>query len=143
MNKVKAIIKLADGNVGFYDNLTQIHLTILSPLGRVYEGMNTTNLQRGVVCNTIEVLEGSLTSDIVEEEPMVSVPMEELTPAEKVEEKVPEVVEPEKKEEDTTEEVTEEKAEEKAEESEEEVKETKTRKRRTSKKTTSSTEESK
>lgn len=139
MNKVKAIIKLADGNVGFYDNLTQIHLTILSPLGRVYEGMNTTNLQRGVVCNTIEVLEGSLTSDIVEEEPMVSVPMEELTPAEKVEEKVPEVVEPEKKEEDTTEEVTEEKAE----ESEEEVKETKTRKRRTSKKTTSSTEESK
>ena len=101
MNKVKAIIKLADGNVGFYDNLTQIHLTILSPLGRVYEGMNTTNLQRGVVCNTIEVLEGSLTSDIVEEEPMVSVPMEELTPAEKVEEeKVPEVVEqePEKEE---------------------------------------------
>lgn len=138
MNKVKAIIKLADGNVGFYDNLTQIHLTILSPLGRVYEGMNTTNLQRGVACNTIEVLEGSLTSDIVEEEPVVSVPMEELTPAEKVEE-VPEVVEPEKKEEDATEEVTEEKAE----ESEEEVKETKTRKRRTSKKTTSSTEESK
>lgn len=138
MNKVKAIIKLADGNVGFYDNLTQIHLTILSPLGRVYEGMNTTNLQRGVACNTIEVLEGSLTSDIVEEEPVVSVPMEELTPAEKVEE-VPEVVEPEKKEEGATEEVTEEKAE----ESEEEVKETKTRKRRTSKKTTSSTEESK
>lgn len=134
MNKVKAIIKLADGNVGFYDNLTQIHLTILSPLGRVYEGMNTTNLQRGVACNTIEVLEGSLTSDIVEEEPVVSVPMEELTPAEKVEE-VPEVVEPEKKEEGATEE--------KAEESEEEVKETKTRKRRTSKKTTSSTEESK
>lgn len=138
MNKVKAIIKLADGNVGFYDNLTQIHLTILSPLGRVYEGMNTTNLQRGVACNTIEVLEGSLTSDIVEEEPVVSIPMEELTPAEKVEE-VPEVVEPEKKEEGATEEVTEEKAE----ESEEEVKETKTRKRRTSKKTTSSTEESK
>lgn len=135
MSKVKAIIKLADGNVGFYDNLTQIHLTILSPLGRVYEGMNTTNLQRGVACNTIEVLEGSLTSDIVEKEPVVSVPMEELTPAEKVEEEVPEVVEPEKKEEDTTEEVTE--------ESEEEVKETKTRKRRTSKKTTSSTEESK
>ena len=140
MNKVKAIIKLADGNVGFYDNLTQIHLTILSPLGRVYEGMNTTNLQRGVACNTIEVLEGSLTSTPVEEKPVVSTPMEELTPAEKVEEeKVPEVVEPEKKEEDTTEEVTEEKAE----ESEEEVKETKTRKRRTSKKTTSSTEESK
>lgn len=139
MSKVKAIIKLADGNVGFYDNLTQIHLTILSPLGRVTEGMNTTNLQRGVACNTIEVLQGSLTSDIVEKEPVVSVPMEELTPAEKVEEEVPEVVEPEKKEEDTTEEVTEEKAE----ESEEEVKETKTRKRRTSKKTTSSTEESK
>ena len=118
MNKVKAIIKLADGNVGFYDNLTQIHLTILSPLGKVYEGMNTTNLQRGVVCNTIEVLEGSLTSDIVEEE------------------KVPEVVEPEPEKEEIA-------TEEKAEESEEEVKETKTRKKRTSKKTTSSTEESK
>ena len=137
MNKVKAIIKLADGNVGFYDNLTQIHLTILSPLGRVYEGMNTTNLQRGVACNTIEVLEGSLTSTPVEEKPVVSTPMEELTPAEKVEEeKVPEVVEPEPEKEEIA-------TEEKAEESEEEVKETKTRKRRTSKKTTSSTEESK
>lgn len=137
MNKVKAIIKLADGNVGFYDNLTQIHLTILSPLGRVYEGMNTTNLQRGVACNTIEVLEGSLTSTPVEEKPVVSTPMEELTPAEKVEEeKVPEVVEPESEKEEIA-------TEEKAEESEEEVKETKTRKKRTSKKTTSSTEESK
>ncbi len=137
MNKVKAIIKLADGNVGFYDNLTQIHLTILSPLGRVYEGMNTTNLQRGVACNTIEVLEGSLTSTPVEEKPVVSTPMEELTPAEKVEEeKVPEVVEPEPEKEEIA-------TEEKAEESEEEVKETKTRKKRTSKKTTSSTEESK
>lgn len=137
MNKVKAIIKLADGNVGFYDNLTQIHLTILSPLGRVYEGMNTTNLQRGVACNTIEVLEGSLTSTPVEEKPVVSTPMEELTPAEKVEEeKVPEVVEQEPEKEEIA-------TEEKAEESEEEVKETKTRKKRTSKKTTSSTEESK
>ena len=137
MNKVKAIIKLADGNVGFYDNLTQIHLTILSPLGRVYEGMNTTNLQRGVACNTIEVLEGSLTSTPVEEKHVVSTPMEELTPAEKVEEeKVPEVVEPEPEKEEIA-------TEEKAEESEEEVKETKTRKKRTSKKTTSSTEESK
>lgn len=137
MNKVKAIIKLADGNVGFYDNLTQIHLTILSPLGRVYEGMNTTNLQRGVACNTIEVLEGSLTSTPVEEKPVVSTPMEELTPAEKVEEeKVPEVVEPEPEKEEIA-------TEKKAEESEEEVKETKTRKKRTSKKTTSSTEESK
>ena len=137
MSKVKAIVKLADGNVGFYDNLTQIHLTILSPLGKVYEGMNTTNLQRGVKFKTIEVLEGSLTSTPVEEKPVVSTPMEELTPAEKVEEeKVPEVVEPEPEKEEIA-------TEEKAEESEEEVKETKTRKKRTSKKTTSSTEESK
>lgn len=67
MNK-KATIRLGRGNVGFYDELTRIHLTIASPFADVYEGMNTTNLERGVRYNTIEVVEGSLSVESPMEE---------------------------------------------------------------------------
>lgn len=141
MSKVKAIIKLANGNVGFYDNLTQIHLTILSPIANVYEGMNVTNLQRGVSCKTIEVLEGSLYTsepEIIEPPIKEDAPMEEVTPPKEEVESSPmeELTPAEEVEKESTE--TEEKP-------EQEVKETKTKttKKRTSKKTTSSTEESK
>lgn len=137
MNNVKAIIKLATGNVGFYDNLTRIHLTIASPIAKVLKGMNTTNLENGVRCKTIEVIEGSLYDAI-------DVPEEEVKP-------VPPVEEPPKKEEHTEEEpVVKEEVEESVTEQpekEEEVTEPKktTRKRssKKSKEEQSSTEESK
>lgn len=96
MSNVKAIIKLATGNVGFYDNLTRIHLTIASPTAKVLKGMNVTNLENGVRCKTIEVLEGSLYDEpiveepSVEEEPPVIVQPE---PEPELEEKEEEVVE--------------------------------------------------
>ena len=137
MSNVKAIIKLATGNVGFYDNLTRIHLTIASPIAKVLKGMNTTNLENGVRCKTIEVIEGSLYDAI-------DVPEEEIKP-------VPPVEEPPKKEESTEEEpVVKEEVEESVTEEpkkEEEVTEPKktTRKRssKKSKEEQSSTEESK
>lgn len=138
MSNVKAIIKLATGNVGFYDNLTRIHLTIASPIAKVLKGMNTTNLENGVRCKTIEVIEGSLYDAI-------DVPEEEVKP-------VPPVEEPPKKEEESIEKepvVKEEVEESVTEESkkEEEVTEPKkTTRKRSSKKTKeeqSSTEESK
>lgn len=137
MSNVKAIIKLATGNVGFYDNLTRIHLTIASPIAKVLKGMNTTNLENGVRCKTIEVIEGSLYDAI-------DVPEEEVKP-------IPPVEEPPKKEESTEEEpVVKEEVEESVTEQpekEEEVTEPKktTRKRssKKSKEEQSSTEESK
>ena len=97
MSNVKAIIKLATGNVGFYDNLTKIHLTIASPIAKVFEGMNTTNLKNGVRCKTIEVLEGSLYDVIIdepkeEEEEIPAIKVEELPKLEEVEEEKKEPV---------------------------------------------------
>ncbi len=137
MSNVKAIIKLATGNVGFYDNLTRIHLTIASPIAKVLKGMNTTNLENGVRCKTIEVIEGSLYDAI-------DIPEEEIKP-------VPPVEESPKKEEPTEEEpVVKEEVEESVTEQpekEEEVTEPKkTTRKRSSKKLKeeqSSTEESK
>lgn len=60
MKTVKAKVRLATGNVGWYDPLTNIHLTIQRPEGIVYEGMNTSNLKKGVMYKTITVTDGSL-----------------------------------------------------------------------------------
>lgn len=67
MSKRIATIKLAPGNVGFFDELTRIHLTLSSPMAEVFEGMNTTNLKKGVRYKTIEVIDGSLVVTIDED----------------------------------------------------------------------------
>lgn len=61
MRSVLAKIRLATGNVGWYDPLTNIHLTIQRPEALVYEGQNTSNLKQGVMYKTITVVDGSLT----------------------------------------------------------------------------------
>lgn len=65
IRKVIAEIKLAPGQVGFYDPLTNIHLTITHPFGKVYSGMNTTNLARSVKSKRLILLSGSLTPTII------------------------------------------------------------------------------
>lgn len=60
MRTVLAKVRLATGNVGWYDPLTNIHLTIQSPEAFVYEGQNTSNLKKGVMYKTITVIGGSL-----------------------------------------------------------------------------------
>ena len=60
MRTVLALIRLTAGNVGWYDPLTNIHLTIQKPEAYVYEGMNTKNLRQGVQHKTITVIDGSL-----------------------------------------------------------------------------------
>lgn len=65
IRKVIAEIKLAPGQVGFYDPLTNIHLTITHPFGTVYSGMNTTNLIRSVKSKRLILLSGSLASSII------------------------------------------------------------------------------
>lgn len=55
-----AIIKLARGEVGFYDDLTRIHLTLSRPSADVYDNMNTAKLRRGVSGRVIELVAGSL-----------------------------------------------------------------------------------
>ena len=55
-----AKIRINAGNPGWYDPLTNIHLTITRPEAFVYEGSNTTNIRRSVSHGLVHILEGSL-----------------------------------------------------------------------------------
>ena len=126
-----AKIRISAGNPGWYDPLTNIHLTITRPDAFVYEGQNVTNIKTAVSFKLVHVIEGEL-------EPIKESP---ITTTEKVEEEVREVIteveEIEVKEESQVpaEEIIEEESVEKVEEVVEEVVEKKAAKKTTAKKT--------
>ena len=72
-----AKIRIAAGNPGWYDPLTNIHLTITRPDAFVYEGQNVTNIKTAVSFKLVHVVEGEL-------EPIKESP---ITATQKVEEK--------------------------------------------------------
>lgn len=61
MRKV-ATIKLARGRAGWFDELTNIHLTIAQPIADVYDVMNTDGILSGIKHGTITLLAGDLIS---------------------------------------------------------------------------------
>ena len=126
-----AKIRISAGNPGWYDPLTNIHLTITRPDAFVYEGQNVTNIKTAVSFKLVHVIEGEL--EPIKESPIIT--------TDKVEEEVGEVIteveETEDKEESqipAEEEVKEEIIEEESVEKEEVV-EKKAAKKTTSKKT--------
>lgn len=89
-----ADIRLAPGQVGFYDELTNIHLTLTKPYGSVYQGMNTSGLQRSVNSGRLILTWGSLrpTPVAASEEAPISQPVaEKAKAAQLVKEEVKEV----------------------------------------------------
>lgn len=127
-----AKLRISAGNPGWYDPLTNIHLTIARPEAYVYEGSNVTNIKMGVAYKLINVVEGSLEKKptAVNEEVREVIPQEIETVKEEepiVEEKIEETSEPVK--------------EEKTEEVVEEPKKKTTRKKATKKETSETTEE--
>lgn len=97
-----AKLRISAGNPGWYDPLTNIHLTIARPEAYVYEGSNVTNIKMGVAYKLINVVEGSLEKKptAVNEEVREVIPQEIETVKEEepiVEEKTEEVVEEPKK----------------------------------------------
>ena len=58
--KIIAVVKLAPGNIGWYDALTGIHLTLDRSKANVYSGSNTTNLIKALRERVIELVNGSL-----------------------------------------------------------------------------------
>ena len=60
MRKPIARIKINPGNPGWYDPLTNIHLTITRPEAIVFEGANTTNIKKGVDFKLVSVIDGCL-----------------------------------------------------------------------------------
>lgn len=132
-----AKIRISAGNPGWYDPLTNIHLTITRPDAFVYEGQNVTNIKTAVSFKLVHVIEGEL--EPIKESPIIT--------TDKVEEEVGEVIteveETENKEEsqvpaeeEVKEEIIEKESVEKVEEIEkEEVVEKKAAKKTTTKKT--------
>lgn len=132
-----AKIRISAGNPGWYDPLTNIHLTITRPDAFVYEGQNVTNIKTAVSFKLVHVIEGEL--EPIKESPIIT--------TDKVEEEVGEVIteveETENKEEsqvpaeeEVKEEIIEKESVEKVEEIEkEEVVEKKAAKKTTAKKT--------
>ena len=127
-----AKIRISAGNPGWYDPLTNIHLTITRPDAFVYEGQNVTNIKTAVSFKLVHVIEGEL--EPIKESPIIT--------TDKVEEEVGEVIteveETEDKEESqipAEEEVKEEIIEEESVEKVEEVVEKKAAKKTTAKKT--------
>ena len=127
-----AKIRISAGNPGWYDPLTNIHLTITRPDAFVYEGQNVTNIKTAVSFKLVHVIEGEL--EPIKESPIIT--------TDKVEEEVGEVIteveETEDKEESQVpaeEEIKEEIIEEESVEKVEEVVEKKAAKKTTAKKT--------
>lgn len=60
MNNIKAIVRLAPGQVGFYDELTGIHLTIRKPQGEIKEGLNVSGIKTSVASGRLILVAGSL-----------------------------------------------------------------------------------
>lgn len=127
-----AKIRISAGNPGWYDPLTNIHLTITRPDAFVYEGQNVTNIKTAVSFKLVHVIEGEL--EPIKESPIIT--------TDKVEKEVGEVIteveETEDKEESQVpaeEEVKEEIIEEESVEEVEEVVEKKATKKTTAKKT--------
>lgn len=68
-----ATIKLAPGNVAFYDEYTKIHLTLNNPYAKIYEGMNLKRIKASVKYGTLRVVVGSLVTDTVTEVPVKTI----------------------------------------------------------------------
>lgn len=63
------IIKLAPGNIGWFDPLTSIHLTLAKTEAIVKPGMNTTNIRLALADRKIILKQGTLeASRIIKEE---------------------------------------------------------------------------
>lgn len=62
MTQPIAKIRLALGNVGFYDSLTGVRLTKAAPEAIVYSGKNTANIKKAIREGKVVLKEGSLSS---------------------------------------------------------------------------------
>lgn len=76
MRRPIAKIRINAGNPGWYDPLTNIHLTITRPTATVYEGSNTTNIKNAITHKLLYVYEGSL--EVVKQEEVETVSLNEV-----------------------------------------------------------------
>ena len=109
-NTIIAQVKLASGEVGYYDDYSRLYLTISNPIGVIYSGMNLTQIKHSVKSGRLKLISGSLygedTKPVKVETPVKTEPVkpveepkkeepvvEEVKPAEEVVEPTPVVEE--------------------------------------------------
>lgn len=75
---MNTIIKLAPGNIGWYDPLTAIHLTLAKTESIIKPGMNLTNIKKALAEGKIIIKQGILeTSRQLNTEPINNIKTEE------------------------------------------------------------------
>lgn len=60
MAKAIAVVKLAPGVIGYYDELSGLYLNMISPIGEVYDDMNYSKIKRAIMDRTLELVAGTL-----------------------------------------------------------------------------------
>lgn len=63
MPKTIAVVKLAQGHVAFYDEITRLHLTLGNSTEKITEDMNLTNIKRAIANKVLILVTGSLSVD--------------------------------------------------------------------------------
>lgn len=73
MTNVIAEIRLASGEVGYYDDYSGIYLNSNHPTAKIYAGMNTTQIRRSIRSGRLRLISGSLSTPAPtkEEKPVV------------------------------------------------------------------------
>lgn len=82
--QVIGIVRLGPGRVGYFDELTRIHLTLASPEKPVFNSMNTTNLKKAVKFGSLKLVSGTLDVSEANSKLKTEVPVEVKEP-EKIE----------------------------------------------------------
>ena len=62
MATVIAEIRLAPGEVGYYDDYSRIYLNASRPTAKIYAGMNTTQIRRSIRSGRLILISGSLSA---------------------------------------------------------------------------------
>lgn len=61
--KVIGKVKLARGEVAFYDEASKIHLTLSNPVAEIYDFTNTAAIKRAIKYRRLVLIEGTLSVD--------------------------------------------------------------------------------
>ena len=92
MRDLIAVVKLARGEVGYFDDITRTHLTLSNPYAKIYKGMNTKNIKMSVHSGRLELVSGSFEPETdsvkAKVEPKVEPKAEPKTKEPKVEPKI-------------------------------------------------------
>lgn len=88
--EIIAEIRLAPGEVGYYDDYSRIYLSTAKPSAYIYSGMNTTQIRRSIRSGRLRLVSGSLFGPATDKKEAKAAAPEPKKTTPKQEEKAPE-----------------------------------------------------